>query len=73
MTGDVYRDALGSLGLTLESGAKFLRIDSRTSRRIAQGEDYLQWPRSALLRIMVTYRISVDEVSKLMQDFEGDV
>jgi hypothetical protein len=72
MTGEEYKDALASLGLSVNDGARFLRMRKDTSARIAAGEDFLGWPRVALLRMMAAYRISVEEVEELMQDFEGD-
>ena len=69
MTGEEYRTALEMLGLTVESAAKFLRMDPRISHRIFAGDDSLHWARAALLRVMVTHDISVHEVNALMTDF----
>jgi hypothetical protein len=72
MTGKEYCDALELLGLNFESAARFLRMDSRTSRRIGQGDDTLGWPRAALLRLMVARRIKTQEVEELMRDFNQE-
>jgi hypothetical protein len=69
MTGAEYLRALHLLGLNLDTGAKFLRLGERNSRRIAAGDDFLGWPRVALLRLMIAQGISPQQVEMMMQDF----
>jgi hypothetical protein len=72
MTGQEYRDTLDRLGLTVDGAAKFLRLGARNSRRIADGEERLQWARAALLRVMMAYRISTEQVEGLTEDLDSD-
>lgn len=66
MTGEEYIDALRALGLSINDGARFLRISNKLSVRVARGDDTLQWVRAALLRIMIKHRITPQEVEQIM-------
>jgi hypothetical protein len=72
MIGKEYSDALDTLGLTIASAARFLRISAQLSGRIAAGRDTLGWPRSALLRLMVRHRVTPQQVDEIMSDFDKE-
>jgi hypothetical protein len=72
MTGKEYTDALKILGLSLNEAARFLHIRRDLSVRVADGADTLQWPRAALLRLMIAHRIMPKEVEQLMGDFDQE-
>jgi hypothetical protein len=72
MTGKEYTDALEILGLSINDAARFLRIRKDTSARVANGDDVLQWPRAALLRLMIARGIMPNEIEQMMGDFDQE-
>lgn len=63
MTPAQYAKALAALGLSQRSGAKFLGIDERTSRKWIAGEARIPISVGKLLRLMIRLRVSPDEVN----------
>jgi hypothetical protein len=66
MTHDDYRLAIEKLGLSQVQAAKLFGANERTSRRWATGEHDIPVPVEIILRLMLRYRISPDEVRLLM-------
>lgn len=62
---DRYRAQLEALGLNQSSGARFLQIDGRTSRRFADGEYEVPPITAMLLAIMVKHGITPAQARKL--------
>jgi hypothetical protein len=67
MTALEYRDCIAALGLSQIAAAEFLGISPRQSRRLASGERVPEIWVEIVLRLMVEYNISVDEVNKLIK------
>jgi plasmid maintenance system antidote protein VapI len=67
MTPDEYRESIDALGLNQLAAAKFLGISPRQSRRLASGERSPEICVEIVLRLMVTYDISVDDVNRLIR------
>jgi hypothetical protein len=67
VTTDEYRKALKALGLSQEGAARFLHFDERRARRWASGQARVPWIVSALLRVMLRYRISIEAVAVLQK------
>lgn len=64
-----YRDLIARLGLTQVSAGRFLGIDERTSRRWAHPDAPEDAPPLAirmLLRLMLRYNATVEEVNHMM-------
>lgn len=70
MTSKQYRVALNKLGLNLRSGAEFLDISYRTSRRHAGLEDRERVPRmvAMVLQVAIRYKLAPQ---KMVDEF-GD-
>ena len=58
MTADEYRAALQALGLNVSTGADFLDIGVRTSRRYANGQQAVSRPIALLLRVLIAKKVS---------------
>lgn len=67
MTDEEFRDALEDLGMTQIDASRFLCIGERTSRRWASGE--IEVPRSVelLLKLMLAYELSPDDVTEISE------
>jgi len=71
MTGNEYRQAIATLGLTQASAARFLRIDPRTSKRYANRRSKrtgstTPFATSLLLRLMIAQRLTPEAVNALL-------
>ena len=65
MDADEYRTAIDKLGLSQLAAARMLYIADRTSRAFALGETKV-WPVVAsLLRLMLKFRATPDDLAKL--------
>lgn len=62
MTPEQYRTSIAALGLTQVSAAYLFGVDARTSRRWALGERPVPGSVVKLLRLMLTGRLSLDDV-----------
>jgi DNA-binding transcriptional regulator YiaG len=67
MTATEYRECIAALGLSQIAAAAFLGISQRTSRRWAAGENAPDVRAEMLLRAMLQYDISVDDINKLIK------
>lgn len=66
MTHEQYRIAIEKLGLSQVQAARFFGANERTSRRWAIGENDIPVPVEIVLRMMLRYRISPEEVNLMM-------
>ena len=65
MNAKQYGEAIARLGLTQVDAAHFLQSNERTSRRWALGESPVPFDVSALLRLMLHYKVTPEQVEKL--------
>lgn len=57
MTADAYRDAINRLGLSQIESARIFRVNERTARRWALGEQPVPRAVEIALTLMVRYRV----------------
>jgi len=60
-----YREALAAVGLTQVGASEFFGVDRKTSPRWARGESPVHEAAAKLLRVMMHYKISADDVERL--------
>jgi hypothetical protein len=65
MTKTQYRKAIAAVGLSQVKASKFFGVDRKTSPRWARGESPVPDAVAKLLRVMIHYELSPQEVDKL--------
>jgi DNA-binding transcriptional regulator YiaG len=60
-----YRKAIDAVGLSQVKASEFFEVSRKTSPRWARGEAPIPGAVKKLLRVMLHYEISPDEVNKL--------
>lgn len=65
MTGKQYRKAIDALGLSQVGASKFFGVSTKTSPRWARGEAPVHPAVAMLLRVMLRYKLTPDEVKDL--------
>jgi hypothetical protein len=63
MTADDYRTCLKALGLTVNEAGRFLAVNERTARRVADGDLPIPFAVEALLSVMIRYDITIEMVN----------
>jgi hypothetical protein len=63
-----YRKYLNVLELSQQRAAKMLEIDPRTSRRYALKERPIPEAINIVLRLMLKYRLTADDIDELKQE-----
>jgi DNA-binding XRE family transcriptional regulator len=67
VTGYEYGEHIKALGLTVNEAARLLGISPRTSQRLASGEIRVAPSIEIVLTLMVKYRISVEDINKVLK------
>jgi plasmid maintenance system antidote protein VapI len=67
MTGDEYQTAIRRLGLSQVAAAEFLGVDETTSRRWIANKNPVRRSAAMLLRVMIRYRLSPQNIETLMK------
>lgn len=62
MTPKQYAEALTRLGLSQRSGARFLGVDERTSRKWIAGDARIPESAAMLLRLMIKLKLKPEDV-----------
>jgi DNA-binding transcriptional regulator YiaG len=65
MTKNQYRKAIEAIGLSQVKASDFFQVSRKTSPRWARGEAPVPGAVAKLLRIMIKFNISPEEVTKL--------
>jgi hypothetical protein len=60
-----YRKAIEAVGLSQVKASEFFGVDRKTSPRWARGETPVPEAVAKLLRVMIHYKLSPEEIDKL--------
>lgn len=70
MTADEYREALEVVGLTQGQAARFFNAGNRNARRWASGEQDIPPTVIMLLRLMVHFGVTADQVDNIVGELD---
>jgi len=66
LTGEEFKRAVATIGLSVYAAAPFLGMSLRHTQRIAAGEYYAPEAVTKLLSVMIKYRISAADFDRLV-------
>lgn len=66
MTGHEYSEVIDRLGLSRVGAARFLNVNETTARRWVKDQHPIPLPVVALLRVMIRYSLTPDNVLQLL-------
>ena len=66
MSGAEYHEAMRTLGLNLQSGARFMRVHRKTSEHRAGGRMAIDWDTATLLRLMMALKLKPEHLARIV-------
>ena len=67
MTGADFKRTIKKLGLSQAAAARFFGFDPRQSRRIIKGDADVSMPIEKLLKVMLTFGLTVEAVNEIFK------